>query len=71
MEFRRQKFSPKCTVQSKTRNTLDGISFSTNSYPASSPKMAWAVVSLAVSLAFAAVLGACFPLSKGQFSQRK
>lgn len=71
MEFRRQKFSPKCTVQSKTRDTLDGISFSTNSYLASSPKTAQAAVGLAGSLAFAAVLGTCFPLSKGQFSQRK
>lgn len=39
MEFRRGKFSPECTVQSKTRDTLAGISFFTSSHLAPSPKL--------------------------------
>lgn len=79
MEFRRGNFAPKCTVQSKTRDTFAGINFFTNSHLAFSPKllvltrtkMVQAAVGLAGSLGFAAVLGTCFLLSKGQFSQRK
>lgn len=39
MEFRRAKFSQKCSVQNKTEDALAGISFSTNSHLASSPKL--------------------------------